>query len=165
MSWNIIDTLLLWPYLGLALFRCQWPRSHTIQVLFLKKIHLQSVISATQWSAQPVNGDYCDNTRLSCTDTNYFVYSRSWSTNFSEEGVNYRFCGSNQIMTGISCAGGYCDNNSIECSTIPRTRYNCQWVGPYSEEQGFRYFSGKYANGMYCSGSNCDNHWYYVCNY
>jgi len=116
-------------------------------------------------SAATCYGSYCDNTKLSCDETNYPVYDRSWSTNFSEEGTNYRFCGAQQIMTGISCSGRYCDNVSIECSTIPRTRYNCQWVGPYSEEQGFAYFGGKYANGMGCTGSYCDNHWYYVCHF
>ena len=110
-------------------------------------------------------GGYCDNTRLSCTHTNYPVYSRGWTTNFSEEGTNYRLCGVQQIMSGVSCSGGYCDNLSIECSQIDRVRYNCQWVGPYSEEQGFAYFGGKYANGVWCSGSYCDNRWYYVCNY
>lgn len=110
-------------------------------------------------------GGYCDNTRLYCDETNYPVYSRYWTTNFSEEGTNYRFCGANEIMTGLSCSGGYCDNVSIECSTINKSRYNCQWVGPYSEEQGYRYFGGKYANAMWCTGANCDNHYYYVCNY
>jgi hypothetical protein len=110
-------------------------------------------------------GSYCDNTRLYCSQTNYPVYARSWSSNFSEEGTYYRYCGSNQIMSGISCSGRYCDNVSIECSTINRTRHNCQWVGPYSEEQGYAYFGGKYANGMFCTGSNCDNHYYYVCNF
>jgi hypothetical protein len=110
-------------------------------------------------------GSYCDNTGLSCAETNYPVYYRYWTTNFSEEGTSYRYCGAQQIMTGFSCAGSYCDNVSIECSEIARPRYNCQWIGPYSEEQGFIDFGGKYANGMFCSGSNCDNHWYYVCNF
>ena len=110
-------------------------------------------------------GSYCDNTQLYCEDSNFSVSNRYWTSNFSEEGTSYRYCGSNEIMTGISFSGGYGDNVSIECSTIPRTRYNCGWVGPYSEEQGYREFGGRYANGMYCSGSNCDNHWYYVCNY
>lgn len=110
-------------------------------------------------------GSYCDRTSLYCQDTNYAVSSRGWSTNFSEEGSNYRRCGANQIMTGISCAGSYCDNVAIECSTIPRSRYNCEEIGPFSEEHGWKYFGGKFANGMRCTGSNCDNHWYYVCNF
>ena|SRR5882672_5059073 len=110
-------------------------------------------------------GSYCDNTSLYCAETNYPVSRRYWTSNFSEEGTNYRYCGYNEIMTGISCSGSYCDNVSIECSQIPRARYNCQWVGPFSEEQGFRYFGGKYANGMLCTGSYCDNHYYLVCNF
>jgi len=110
-------------------------------------------------------GSYCDNTRLYCTDTNFPVSHRNWSSNFSEEGTNYRLCASNQIMTGESFSGRYGDNVSIECSSIPRTRTNCQWMGPYSEEQGYRYFGGKYANGMHCTGSYCDNRYYLVCNF
>ena len=110
-------------------------------------------------------GGYCDNTRLYCAETNWPVSSRFWTSNFSEEGTYWRYCNSNQIMTGISCAGSNCDNNSIECSTIPYTRQNCQWIGPFSEEQGYSYFGGKYANGMLCTGSKCDNHYYYVCNF
>lgn len=110
-------------------------------------------------------GAYCDNTRLYCTNTNYPVSGRSWTSNFSEEGTSWRYCGANQIMTGISFSGSYGDNVSIECSTIPYARYNCEWVGPLSEEQGYRYFGGKHANGMYCTGSYCDNRYYYVCNY
>jgi hypothetical protein len=110
-------------------------------------------------------GDFCDWTRLYCAETNYQVSNRYWTTNFSEEGTNYRYCGANEIMTGISCAGSYCDNVSIECSQIPRTRYNCQWFGPHSEEQGYVEFGGKYVNGMACGGSRCDNHYYYICNY
>lgn len=110
-------------------------------------------------------GGWCDNTRLYCTDTNWPVSHQYWTSNFSEEGTSWRYCGANEIMTGISCAGGWCDNNSIQCSRIPHTRYNCQWLGPFSEEQGYRYFGGKYASGMWCTGSRCDNHYYYVCNF
>jgi hypothetical protein len=105
-------------------------------------------------------GSNCDKTKLSCADTNFPVSGRSWSTNFSEEGAYWRYCGAQQIMTGISCSGSDCDNVSIECTTIPRTRSNCGWLGPFSEEQGFTTFGGKYANGMMCTGSNCDNHYY-----
>jgi hypothetical protein len=110
-------------------------------------------------------GGYCDNTRLYCAETNYPVSNRYWTTNFSEEGTYWRFCGANEIMTGISCSGSNCDNVSIECSQIPLTRYNCDWFGPLSEEQGYAEFGGKYASGMFCSGSRCDNHFYYICNY
>jgi hypothetical protein len=110
-------------------------------------------------------GDYCDNTKLTCASTQFPVYNRYWTSNFSEEGVNYRYCGATEIMTGISCAGSYCDNVSMECTNIGRTRNNCYWAGPYSEEQGFASFGGRYVNGMLCTGSNCDNHYYYVCNY
>jgi hypothetical protein len=111
-------------------------------------------------------GSYCDNTSLECAETNYPVSYRYWTSNFSEESPNYyRFCGANEIMTGISCSGSNCDNVSIECSGIPNSRSNCQWVGPFSEEQGFGYFGGKYASGMFCTGDYCDNHYYYVCNF
>lgn len=110
-------------------------------------------------------GSYCDNTRLYCAETNYPVSYRYWTSYFSEEGTYYRYCGANEIMTGIACSGGYCDNVSIECSGIPNRRSNCQWIGRHSEEQGYFYFGGKYVSGMYCTGSNCDNHYYYVCNY
>jgi hypothetical protein len=110
-------------------------------------------------------GSNCDNTRLYCSETNYAVTRRYWTSNFSEEGTYWRYCGSNEIMTGISCSGRYCDNVSIECSRIPRTRYNCSWSLWHSEEQGALYFAGKFANGMACNGGNCDNHQYYVCNY
>lgn len=115
--------------------------------------------------AAQCSGSYCDNTRLYCADTNYQVSHRYWTTNFSEEGTYYRYCGANEIMTGISCSGVYCDNVSIECSQISRTRSMCEWRGPFSEEQGYVDFGGKYANGMACSGSYCDNHYFYVCNY
>lgn len=110
-------------------------------------------------------GSYCDDTRLYCSQTNWSVSGRSWTSNFSEEGTNWRYCGANQIMSGISCSGSYCDNVSIECSTIPRSRSSCQWVGPFSEEQGYSDFGGKYANGMWCTGRYCDNHYFYVCNF
>jgi hypothetical protein len=109
-------------------------------------------------------GDYCDNTRLYCDETNYPVSYRYWTSNFSEESGG-SYCGANEIMSGISCSGSYCDNVSIECSGISSTRYNCQWIGPFSEEQGFAYFGGQYANGMWCTGDYCDNHYYLVCNF
>lgn len=110
-------------------------------------------------------GSHCDNTRLYCTNTNYPVSGRHWTSSFSEEGTYWRYCGANQIMTGISFSGRYGDNVSIECSTIPKTRYNCYWTPPASEEQGYVSFAGKYASGMYCTGGYCDNHSYYVCDY
>ena len=109
-------------------------------------------------------GGYCDNTALSCAETNYPVYYRYWTGNFSEE-TGGAYCGVNEIMTGISCSGSYCDNNSIECTGIPATAYNCNWLGPVSEESGPAYFGNQYARGMWCSGDYCDNHYYWICNY
>jgi hypothetical protein len=114
-------------------------------------------------TAQRAEGDYCDNTRLYCDETNYPVSYRYW-TSISRKKV-VAPTGANEIMSGISCSGSYCDNVSIECSGISSTRYNCQWIGPFSEEQGFAYFGGQYANGMWCTGDYCDNHYYLVCNF
>src|SRR5689334_7559523 len=55
-------------------------------------------------------GSYCDNTSLYCAETIYPVSRRYWTSNFSEEGTNYRYYGANEIMTGISCSGINCDN-------------------------------------------------------
>jgi len=86
-------------------------------------------------SAATCYGDYCDNTALSCAETNYPVYYRYWTGNFSEESGGLQ-CGVNEIMTGISCSGSYCDNVSIECSGISATAYNCNWLGPVSAAVG-----------------------------
>ena len=116
-------------------------------------------------------GGYCDNTQFICRNTNHKVSDRVWSHNFpyrDSRGVLRRGynCGSMQIMTGISCSESYCGKVSIECSTISESRKDCKWMGPYSEEQrDFIHFGGRYANGMWCAGKNCDNHYYHVCRY
>ncbi len=112
------------------------------------------------------SGSNCDNTYLNCAETNYRVYSRTWSSNFSEEGTYWRTCPSGAIMSGVSCSGNLCDNVSIECSQVSRTPVGCYWTQWHSEESSLLNFpAGYYAAGMACSGGNCDNHMYYICRF
>lgn len=111
------------------------------------------------------SGSYCDNNRLYCQPTAGSRGDSYWTTYFSEESTNYRYCNSGYWVTGISCKGSYCDNIALQCSRMynvsPR---NCYWTGWLSEENGTLSFgAGYYARGAQCSGRYCDNKRFYVC--
>ncbi|HWA72985.1 MAG TPA: hypothetical protein VG937_11640 [Polyangiaceae bacterium] len=112
------------------------------------------------------SGSNCDNMRAYCTPSGGTRGSSTWTSYFSEEGTNYRYCGANQWVTSIACTGGYCDNISLLCTTISGvTPRDCHWTGWMSEENGGALYFGfhYFMRGAQCSGSNCDNLRYYVC--
>ena len=111
------------------------------------------------------NGDFCDNKRLAAVNLNgasVVNNSRSWTSWFSEEGRNYRYCPSNMVMNEVQCSGGHCDNMRLQCGTLKSgyrvNRSKTKTVGYFSEEQGTRYCPDGYCiYGLQCSGSRCDN--------
>lgn len=111
-------------------------------------------------------GRYCDDVRGKCVNPpkqhglyTYTPYSSE------EEGGNY--CPNGYYITGIDCHGSNCDDQSLQCTRMYDSSHkNCQWVGPFSEELPVNYGecpSGKYATGIYCTGSNCDNKYLRCC--
>ena len=120
-----------------------------------------SIFSAVQCS-----GSKCDNTRAYCTPTAGTRGASTWTSYFSEEGTNWRFCSANQWVTGLACRGNYCDDISLQCTTMTGiARHNCYWTGWISEENGgYLSFGNNYlAIGAQCNGNNCDNKRFYVC--
>jgi hypothetical protein len=112
------------------------------------------------------SGSYCDNVRMYCSPTGLSGSGSSWTTYFSEEGNNRRFCGDRQWMVGLACSGRYCDNLAIQCRSFLASSPNgCFWTGWISEEGGGTLYFGQgyYARGMECSGSYCDNKRFWVC--
>lgn len=114
------------------------------------------------WSCQ---GDYCDDSRMRCRNAGKNGRESAWTSYFSEEGSNYRYCSQSWWIVGIDCQGSYCDNLSMQCRYFPdSTPKNCQWTGWISEEGGTLNFpSGYFARGMQCQGSYCDNKRFYIC--
>jgi hypothetical protein len=119
-----------------------------------------SVVGAAQCS-----GWYCDNIRLSCQPSNKGVGPTTWTSYFSEEGTNHRFCPWNAWLSGIACNGWYCDNIALQCTVLSATPYNCFWTGWMSEEYGGQVSlpMGYAARGVQCDGPYCDNKRYYAC--
>lgn len=112
------------------------------------------------------SGSNCDNTRAYCRGARGTRGTSTWTSYFSEEGTNYRFCGSNQWVTGLSCQGDYCDNTSLQCTTFTGVSpTNCYWTGWISEEGGglLNFGSGYFARGAQCDGGHCDSKRWYVC--
>jgi hypothetical protein len=112
------------------------------------------------------SGSYCDNSRFYCQPTVATTGGAYWTTYFSEESTNYRYCDWGYWVTGLSCQGSYCDNNSLLCTYMNNVSpINCYWTGWVSEEGGGSLSFGYhyYPRGMQCSGSNCDNKRFYVC--
>jgi hypothetical protein len=123
-------------------------------------------------------GSYCDNFQFLCGYMLRFVgtpgyepVQRQWQSFISEEYPHsFVDCGSEGLITGLACKGKYCDNISVECSTLKNYRpsYRCAWVGPFSEEQDSISFNNsngtsRFPRMLYCSGSYCDNKWFYAC--
>jgi hypothetical protein len=122
--------------------------------------------SASLMNSFQCSGSYCDNIRAYCQPTSGSLGSSYWTSYFSEEGTNYRFCNPGFWVTGLSCTGGYCDNISLQCSYIGnKTPVSCYWTGWISEENGgtLSFGNGYYMRGAQCNGSNCDNMRFYVC--
>jgi hypothetical protein len=122
--------------------------------------------SASLMNSVQCSGSYCDNIRAYCQPTGGSVGPSSWSSYFSEESTNYRYCASGYWVTGIACSGSYCDNISIQCTRIYNvSTLNCYWTGWVSEEGGGTLSFGYhyYARGVQCHGSHCDNKRFYVC--
>lgn len=119
------------------------------------------------FSAAQCNGRYCDNIRAHCTPTaGTRAPSSTWTSPFSEESPNYRYCPSGSWVTGLSCTGKYCDNISLQCSVFNNVSpHSCYWTGWFSEESsGYLNFgSGYFARGAQCDGRYCDNKRFYVC--
>lgn len=122
--------------------------------------------SASLVNSVQCKGSYCDNIRFYCNPTGGSLGGSYWTSYFSEEGTNYRYCGAGEWVTGLSCTGGWCDNISLQCSYVGNvTPVNCHWTGWVSEEGGgtLSFGAGYYARGVQCSGGNCDNKRFYVC--
>src|SRR6185503_20152266 len=122
--------------------------------------------SASLMSAFQCSGSYCDNIRAYCQPTGGTLGGSYWTSYFSEEGTNFRYCSPGYWVTGVSCAGAYCDNISLQCSYIGnKTPVHCYWTGWISEENGgyLSFGSGNYMRGVQCSGAYCDNKSFYVC--
>ncbi len=122
--------------------------------------------SAALMNQVQCRGRYCDDTRAYCQPTVGSVGASYWTTYFSEESTDYRYCNAGYWMTGIACSGDYCDNISLQCTYIYGiSAKNCYWTGWHSEEGGgaLNFGNQYYARGAQCDGSNCDNKRYYVC--
>jgi hypothetical protein len=124
------------------------------------------------------SGSYCDNFQFLCGHMLRFVGTpgyeatqREWKGFISEEIPSYYTdCGNDAVITGLACKGKYCDNVSVECSTLKNYRPSsrCGMVGPFSEEQrGISFISSagraRYPRMLFCTGSYCDNKYFYVC--
>lgn len=118
------------------------------------------------FKAVQCSGAYCDNIRAYCGSTAGTRGSTTWTSYFSEEGTNYRFCAANQWVTGLACRGKYCDEVALQCSAFTGvTPSACVWTGWISEEGGgyLDFGAGYFARGMQCSGAYCDSKRWYVC--
>jgi hypothetical protein len=122
--------------------------------------------SASLMGSIQCTGGYCDNIRAYCQPTSGSLGGSYWTSYFSEEGTNYRYCNPGYWVTGLACTGHYCDNISLQCSYVGNvSARNCYWTGWVSEENGgyLSFGSGYYARGAQCSGGYCDNMRFYVC--
>jgi len=111
------------------------------------------------------SGSFCDNVRLDCVNFAPATFStRSWTSYFSEEGINYRYCPWQSWVTGIACQGSYCDNIALECTRTNFSGSSCVWSGYFSEEDPpFVVPSNHFIRGVQCNGSFCDNKRFYYC--
>lgn len=110
-------------------------------------------------------GGYCDNIRVNCTNASVSHGASYWTTTFSEEGTNARFCGPNEWVTGIACYGSNCDNVALECTYIAgRTPSSCVWSAWITDGSGpWNAPAGYFVRGAQCSGSYCDNMRFWHC--
>jgi hypothetical protein len=119
-------------------------------------------------------GSYCDDMYLTCaaTPAGTGVNAAGYFTPYFSEENPAMFCspsgtssGINGIIDGLGASGSNSDNVRLHCATIVSGHLaNCQWSGSFSEEQGSKDFGGKFAVGVQCTGSFCDNLNYHVCN-
>lgn len=111
------------------------------------------------------SGGFCDNIRVNCTNTGVAQGASYFTSTFSEEGTNYRYCGANEWVTGIACYGSSCDNVALECTSIPsRTVGACAWSAYITDGSGpFQAPAGYYVRGAQCRGSFCDDMRFYYC--
>jgi len=117
-------------------------------------------------NAAQCSGSNCDNTRFLCQPSGGSAGGVYWTSYFSEESTNYRYCNPGYWVTGLACNGSYCDNNALQCQYIYGiSPINCYWTGWVSEEGGGLLSFGYhyYARGMQCNGGHCDNKRFYVC--
>ena len=122
--------------------------------------------SGNAMSAFHCKGEYCDNLQGYCQSLGTYSTTSYWTSYFSEERTNYRYCGYGDFVTGVACTGGYCDNVSLQCSHLNgKTWGSCYWSGFISEEgSGSIYFPpGYYIAGAKCTGDSCDNMAFYYC--
>jgi hypothetical protein len=112
-------------------------------------------------------GGNCDDVRFSCTNAPRDLWGHTW-TDYKSEEVGYNNCPTNYFVTGVHCHGNNCDDLALQCTQmVGAAQSNCQWVGSFSEEAPVNYGqcpANKFIQGIFCSGSNCDNLWVYCCN-
>jgi hypothetical protein len=127
------------------------------------------------------SGSYCDNNYLygSALPSGVTTGTEHPTGLFiSEESPNNQsFCVNTSgfidgVVTGLAASGNYSDNLELLCSPLTFSGSHrwgsCKWTSWFSEENGgypTGWTSGYYATGLACSGSNCDNVRYYVCNF
>mmetsp|Transcript_115273 Transcript_115273/g.209832 ORF Transcript_115273/g.209832 Transcript_115273/m.209832 type:complete len:494 (+) Transcript_115273:79-1560(+) len=114
------------------------------------------------------NGHFCDNLRFfqgSSGERPTIAGSEVWTSDFSEEGTNYRSCGNGYIMTQMQCKHAYCDTKRLRCEQVADKFIlgAPQWEGAektFSDDgNGHMMCSMPYSvvTGWSCSGGNCDN--------
>jgi hypothetical protein len=110
-------------------------------------------------------GSYCDEQRLDAIFVGGSHGNASWTSLFSEEPTNYRYCYGDEWLTGAQCVGSYCDQLRLECTEVAgHLGSSCEWSGGYSEEDGpFSAGYNRYLKGVQCKGSYCDQKRYYHC--
>lgn len=110
-------------------------------------------------------GGWCKNIRLQCQGASSGKPTwRTWTSYFSEEKKNWRYCPHNTWMSGLVCRGKRCNDIAMECTHMGRAGRNCRWSGWFSEEDpAFSASKGHFIRGIQCGGNYCDNKRYYHC--
>lgn len=162
------------PYVGVSSRIDALAAAPDVQAFTWLNWHSDETVGASTCSGDQVvtgfdcSGSYCDNVRLECHDYGADVIShRPWSAWFEYNGKFRHTCPSGTKITGIDCWGDNCDNISIRCSDVPglgtaRCGWTTEW---YSEEDPSPFLAdvGDAIQGIWCSGTHCDNKRFYVC--
>ncbi len=122
------------------------------------------------------SGRFCDRVRIECHNYGGSVPSASnafsgWfevgpPPGFAGNPKRMHICASNEKMTGIDCRGSYCDDISIECSpTSGLGTSRCGWSNWFSDEDPTPFLAptGTAIQGVWCSGTHCDDKRFLVC--
>lgn len=110
-------------------------------------------------------GGWCKNLQIRCEHSRHGKASRrTWTSYFSEEKTNWRYCPDYSWMSGLVCRGKRCNDIAMECTKMDRAGSACRWSGWFSEEDpAFTAGGGRFIRGIQCGGDYCDNKRYYHC--